>query len=242
MEAQQLVDIGLLEVIEDNRYTQHNLLRAYAKALMEKNNETDDVFASYANFYVQMTELFQKMPPEQWILLTVDLPNIYNVGDVLVQQTDTGRQGNLDRALFFALNTHLYLYRRRELQRTKWLEMGLNAARAAQDDTDTHFNRATEPRSSFTCTLFWEFAGPRSFETMKNDDDVRRFFDEEFPDAVPLMPTLLEDFRQNPTGSLVTVRCAPWHYQDKVALVGDAAHAVVPFYGQGMNAAFEGNY
>jgi len=56
---------------------------------------------------------------------------------------------------------------------------------------------------------------------------------------VPLMPTLLEDFRQNPTGSLVTVRCAPWSYKDKIALVGDAAHAVVPFYGQGMNAAFE---
>ncbi len=52
------------------------------------------------------------------------------------------------------------------------------------------------PDASFTCTLFWEFAGPRSFETMKNDDDVRRFFDEEFPDAVPLMPTLLEDFRR----------------------------------------------
>ena len=95
------------------------------------------------------------------------------------------------------------------------------------------------PDGSFTCTLFWEFEGPRSFATTKTDEDVRRFFGEEFPDAVSLMPTLLEDFRDNPTGSLVTIRCAPWFYRDKVCLVGDAAHAVVPFYGQGMNAAFE---
>jgi kynurenine 3-monooxygenase len=95
------------------------------------------------------------------------------------------------------------------------------------------------PDGSFTCTLFWEFEGPRSFATTKTDDDVRRFFNDEFHDAVPLMPTLLDDFRQNPTGSLVTIRCAPWFHKDKIALVGDAAHSVVPFYGQGMNAAFE---
>jgi kynurenine 3-monooxygenase len=95
------------------------------------------------------------------------------------------------------------------------------------------------PDGSFTCTLFWEFEGARSFATTTSDNDVRQFFDEEFPDAVPLMPTLLDDFRNNPTGSLVTVRCAPWFYRDKLCLVGDAAHAVVPFYGQGMNAAFE---
>jgi kynurenine 3-monooxygenase len=95
------------------------------------------------------------------------------------------------------------------------------------------------PDGSFTCTLFWEFEGARSFATAKTDEDVRQFFEEEFPDAVPLMPALLEDFRHNPTGSLVTIRCAPWFYGDKVCLLGDAAHAVVPFYGQGMNAAFE---
>ena len=95
------------------------------------------------------------------------------------------------------------------------------------------------PDGSFTCTLFWEFEGPRSFTTTRTDDDVRHFFDEESPDAVPLMPTLLDDFKNNPTGSLVTIRCAPWYYRDRVCLLGDAAHAVVPFYGQGMNAAFE---
>ena len=95
------------------------------------------------------------------------------------------------------------------------------------------------PDGSFTCTLFYEIEGPHSFASIKSDDDVCEFFAQEFPDAIPLMPTLLQDFRENPTGSLVTIRCAPWFHRDKAVLVGDAAHAVVPFYGQGMNAAFE---
>src|SRR5215813_7245896 len=95
------------------------------------------------------------------------------------------------------------------------------------------------PDGSFTSTLSWEFEGPRSFATTKTDDDVRRVFEEAVPDAVSLVPSLVDDFRNNPMGSLVTIRCAPWFYQNKVCLVGDAAHAVVPFYGQGMNAAFE---
>src|SRR5437764_1354659 len=95
------------------------------------------------------------------------------------------------------------------------------------------------PDDSFTCKHLREFEGPRSFASTKTDDQIRPFFEEEFPDAVPLMPSLLDDFKTNPTGSLVTIRCAPWFYKDKIALVGDAAHAVVPFYGQGMNAAFE---
>ena len=92
---------------------------------------------------------------------------------------------------------------------------------------------------SFTCTLFMPFEGENSFEKLKTKDDVTSFFNTVFTDAVPLMPTLGEDFFANPTSSLITTHIYPWHYTDKSALIGDAAHAIVPFYGQGMNAGFE---
>jgi len=92
---------------------------------------------------------------------------------------------------------------------------------------------------TFTCTLFWPLAGPNSFEQLHRQEDIAPYFNEHFPDAAALMPTLVDDYQANPTGSLMTVRCAPWYYKDKVVLVGDAAHAIVPFYGQGINAGFE---
>jgi kynurenine 3-monooxygenase len=94
------------------------------------------------------------------------------------------------------------------------------------------------PDRSFTCTLFFPFEGAESFASLTDDTAVRKFFQKTFPDALDLMPDLLKDFRQNPTSSLVTVRCYPWA-RNKTLLMGDAAHAIVPFYGQGMNAGFE---
>ena len=92
---------------------------------------------------------------------------------------------------------------------------------------------------SFTCTLFFEMEGSKSFASIKTKEEVLKFFNEEFPDAIPLMPTLVDDFMNNPVASLVTVKCKPWTFEDKIALIGDAAHAIVPFYGQGMNCGFE---
>jgi kynurenine 3-monooxygenase len=92
---------------------------------------------------------------------------------------------------------------------------------------------------SFTCTLFFPFEGETSFASLHTTEKVRQFFETTFTDAVPLMPTLERDFFINPTSSLVTVKCFPWIRENKFALIGDAAHAIVPFFGQGMNCGFE---
>ena len=92
---------------------------------------------------------------------------------------------------------------------------------------------------SFTCTLFFPMAGATSFKTVKTEKDILDLFQSQFPDAIKLMPTLVEDFQSNPTGDLASVYCKPWHFVDKALLIGDAAHAVVPFFGQGMNASFQ---
>lgn len=92
---------------------------------------------------------------------------------------------------------------------------------------------------TFTCTLFFPFEGETSFSKLDTEKKVKDFFQKTFPDAVPLMPDYVNDFFNNPTSSLVTVKCFPWVREDKFALIGDAAHAMVPFFGQGMNCGFE---
>lgn len=95
---------------------------------------------------------------------------------------------------------------------------------------------------SFTCTLFLPFEGDVSFENITNEKEAKDFFKTHFPDVMQDIENLTKDFFKNPTSAMVTMKCYPWTYWDKVALVGDSAHAIVPFFGQGMNAGFEDIY
>lgn len=92
---------------------------------------------------------------------------------------------------------------------------------------------------TFACILFLPFEGDDSFEPLTTQAAVHEFFRSRFPDAVPLMPDLADNFFANPVGSMVTIKCSPWHGEGRALLLGDAAHAIVPFFGQGINCGFE---
>ena len=92
---------------------------------------------------------------------------------------------------------------------------------------------------SFTCTLFAPKCGDNSFENLNTKAEVEQYFTDIFPDFISIIPDLYEQWQVNPTSSLGIVRTFPWHISDSTILIGDSAHATVPFYGQGMNAGFE---
>jgi kynurenine 3-monooxygenase len=92
---------------------------------------------------------------------------------------------------------------------------------------------------SFGCILFLPFEGNDSFGKLTTHAALSEFFQRKLPDAVPLMPNLMENFFANPTGSMVTIKCSPWHAEGRTLLLGDSAHAIVPFFGQGINCGFE---
>jgi kynurenine 3-monooxygenase len=95
------------------------------------------------------------------------------------------------------------------------------------------------PDGSFTATLFWPYSGRGGFDQVTTDQAILEAFERHYPDALRLLPDVVEQFHDHPTSSLVTIRCGPWFHDDRVLVLGDAAHAVVPFYGQGANAGME---
>lgn len=97
------------------------------------------------------------------------------------------------------------------------------------------------PDKSFTCTLFYPYEGALSFDSLKEDQQILDFFEDYFPDIIPLIPDLVNEFRKNPIAHLITISSYPWAF-NRCLLLGDASHAIVPFYGQGMNSGFEDCY
>jgi kynurenine 3-monooxygenase len=95
------------------------------------------------------------------------------------------------------------------------------------------------PDDSITGSLFLANHGKDSFAELKNEEQLIPFFKKQFPDAYAAMPNLVSEFFDNPTGTMSTIKCAPWYYRDECLLIGDAAHGIIPFFGQGMNSAFE---
>lgn len=131
----------------------------------------------------------------------------------------------------------------------KELTMPLSAAGIAPLKTDClhiwprgqHMMMALANRDgSFTVTVYLpKKDAPVAFDSLDSSEAIENLFESEFPDAISLMPQFVEEWERNPQGALGTVRASKWIYQDSVALMGDAAHAIVPFFGQGMNCGFE---
>jgi len=92
---------------------------------------------------------------------------------------------------------------------------------------------------TFACILFLPFEGADSFASLTTQAQVVKFFESHFPDAASRMPRLADNFFANPTGTMVTIKCSPWHMEERAVLLGDSAHAIVPFFGQGLNCGFE---
>lgn len=178
----------------------------------------------------------------------------------LMEDTETGKQYNLQPDLMIGADGAFSLMRYTMLKTEKfnyeqlyeehgYKELTIPAGTAQKWQIEKnalhiwprkHFMLIALPNldGSFTCTLFLNAKGEVSFEAIQTESDLNTFFETYFPDVIPLMPDFQTDFFANPTGSLVTVKCFPW-VNGKSLLIGDAAHAIIPFYGQGMNCGFE---